>query len=104
MLAWLRTGVTVMGFGFVVARFGLFLRLMAAQTGVASTHTLSPYLGAGLVGLGVIATAGGAIQYHRFVAALPTDERRRFANTRFVLFLAICLVALGFILGIELIR
>ena len=31
MLAWLRTGVTIMAFGFVVARFGLFLRLLQAQ-------------------------------------------------------------------------
>ena len=30
-LAWLRTGITVMAFGFVVARFGLFLRLLRAQ-------------------------------------------------------------------------
>jgi putative membrane protein len=25
-LAWIRTGIAFMGFGFVVARFGLFLR------------------------------------------------------------------------------
>jgi len=31
LLAWIRTGLTVMGFGFVVARFGLFLSLLAAQ-------------------------------------------------------------------------
>ena len=28
LLAWVRTGLTVMGLGFVVARFGLFLRLL----------------------------------------------------------------------------
>ncbi|HET9869812.1 MAG TPA: DUF202 domain-containing protein, partial [bacterium] len=27
-LAWLRTGLALMGFGFVVARFGLFLRMV----------------------------------------------------------------------------
>ena len=26
MLAWIRTGLALMGFGFVVARFGLFLQ------------------------------------------------------------------------------
>ncbi len=26
LLAWMRTGLALMGFGFVVARFGLFLR------------------------------------------------------------------------------
>ncbi len=30
-LAWIRTGIAFMGFGFVVARFGLFLREIAAQ-------------------------------------------------------------------------
>ena len=33
LLAWVRTGVALMGFGFVVARFGLFLRELAAQSG-----------------------------------------------------------------------
>ena len=30
LLAWVRTGLALMGFGFVVARFGLFLRELAA--------------------------------------------------------------------------
>ena len=30
LLAWIRTGLAMMGFGFVVARFGLFLRELAA--------------------------------------------------------------------------
>ena len=32
LLAWVRTGLAMMGFGFVVARFGLFLRELAAVT------------------------------------------------------------------------
>ena len=30
LLAWVRTGLALMGFGFVVARFGLFLREIEA--------------------------------------------------------------------------
>ena len=61
-LAWLRTGITVMAFGFVVARFGLFLRLLRAQGGEQAAGTgLSPYIGAVLVVLGVIATAAAMI-------------------------------------------
>ena len=30
LLAWVRTGLAMMGFGFVVARFGMFLREIAA--------------------------------------------------------------------------
>lgn len=33
LLAWLRTGLGIMAFGFVVARFGLFLRLVQVQGG-----------------------------------------------------------------------
>jgi putative membrane protein len=73
LLAWVRTGIGVMAFGFVVARFGLFLRLVRG-TGEASGHGLSPYLGAALVLLGVFATAAGATQYRRFYRQLrPAD-------------------------------
>jgi len=30
LLAWIRTGLALMGFGFVVARFGLFLQQLRA--------------------------------------------------------------------------
>jgi len=74
LLAWLRTGISVMAFGFVVARFGLFLRLLREQDAEHVTHGVSPYLGAGLVVLGVVATAAGALQYQRFCRQLrPTD-------------------------------
>jgi putative membrane protein len=74
-LAWLRTGITVMAFGFVVARFGLFLRLMRAQASEAASGTgLSPYLGAVLVVLGVIATAAGTRRYHKFCRRLDRGE------------------------------
>jgi putative membrane protein len=35
-LAWVRTGLAMMGFGFVVARFGLFLRELAAVRGLSA--------------------------------------------------------------------
>ena len=39
LLAWIRTGLAMMGFGFVVARFGLFLQeLRFAQNGGATQH------------------------------------------------------------------
>jgi len=41
LLAWLRTGLTVMGLGFVVARFGLFLRLLSQQAQGTFGHSES---------------------------------------------------------------
>jgi putative membrane protein len=74
LLAWLRTGIGVMAFGFVVARFGVFLRLVHAQGGAMPGHGISSYLGAGMVLLGVAATAAGAVQYRRFCRRLRPED------------------------------
>jgi putative membrane protein len=74
-LAWLRTGITVMAFGFVVARFGLFLRVLRAEEGEVVTGSgVSPYLGAVLVILGAIATAAGTRRYQEFCRRLSRSE------------------------------
>ena len=102
MLAWLRTGVAIMAFGFVAARFGLFLRLLHARADWGASHTVSDYLGTALVGLGIIATAGGAVQYQRFYRTLSPGERPRTASPRFVLGLSWALVVIGAVLAIVL--
>src|SRR5437660_2041029 len=50
-LAWIRTALTLMGFGFVVARFGLFLEVMQITRGgpAARPHGLSPWIGTALI-------------------------------------------------------
>jgi putative membrane protein len=74
-LAWLRTGITVMAFGFVVARFGLFLRLLRVEQGApAAGSGVSPYLGAMLVVLGAVATAAGTRRYQDFCRRLGRSE------------------------------
>jgi putative membrane protein len=102
MLAWLRTGIAIMAFGFVVARFGLFLRLLRAQGGRELSHGVSPYLGAALVVLGVVATAGGALQYQRYVGSLPAGARPKTSSPRFVLGLSWALVLVGVVLALVL--
>ena len=49
MLAWLRTGIALMAFGFAIARFAVFLRQVAAvgSATLQSTHSFgSAWLGA----------------------------------------------------------
>jgi putative membrane protein len=102
MLAWLRTGIAVMAFGFVVARFGLFLRLLHAQAGREVGNGVSPYVGAALVVLGVVATGGGALQYQRYVSLLPDSARPPTSSPRFVLGLSWGLVLIGAVLALVL--
>jgi len=104
LLAWVRTGLTVMAFGFVVARFGLFLRLLSVEkTGqVPMGHDLSNPLGIGLVLIGVACMVLGAIQHHRFVATLPAVDVPRTSSGAFPLVLAVMLAALGLVLAVYL--
>ncbi len=55
-LAWIRTGLALMGFGFVVARFGLFLREMQITQPNLPAHSygFSLWFGTGLIVVGVL--------------------------------------------------
>jgi putative membrane protein len=71
-LAWIRTGLSLMGFGFVVARFGLFLREMEYSshplTMRSSQFTL--WTGTSLILIGVMVNLFSALQHIRFVNAV----------------------------------
>ena len=57
LLAWVRTGLALMGFGFVVARFGFFLHEIEAvrQNAMPKASTgLSLWIGTALILLGVL--------------------------------------------------
>ena len=72
LLAWIRTGLAMMGFGFVVARFGLFLTELAAARGAPQleTHHLSQWIGTALVLLGVFVNVKAAITHRRLLREL----------------------------------
>jgi len=75
LLAWIRTGLAMMGFGFVVARFSLFLKeLSAIQPQMPQTPGLSRYIGTGLVGLGVLVTFVAAIRHRRDLRKLRAGK------------------------------
>ena len=75
LLAWLRTGLALMGFGFVVARFGLFLREMALVTGdQVSASGPSRWCGMGLLILGVFVTGAAFAEHVVTVRRLRSGE------------------------------
>jgi putative membrane protein len=78
LLAWVRTGLTIMAFGFVVARFGLFLRLLSMQqpetAGHAEHHGISSVVGIALALVGAACIVLGAVQHWSYVSTLPPAE------------------------------
>ena len=104
LLAWIRTGLTIMGFGFVVARFGLFLSLLAAQrmpspAPVASPSHFSSGIGIALVLLGAVSMLFAAIQHHRYVLSLPVGDIPQRHQRAFPVILALILGSLGLLLA-----
>lgn len=77
MLAWLRTGIALMAFGFAIARFGLFLR-QVALVGAATVHLShglgSSWLGAALVALGMVANLMATFRYGSVRRAIERGE------------------------------
>jgi len=66
LLAWIRTGVALMGFGFAIARFGLFLREIAqvGQVRVSDGRGVgSAWFGVVLVVLGLMTNIAGTTRY-----------------------------------------
>src|ERR1700757_4994880 len=76
LLAWIRTGLAMMGFGFVVARFGLFLQeLHVTQNSAATQHYgLSLWFGTALIAVGVVANVVAGFHRLRLVRQLDRGE------------------------------
>jgi putative membrane protein len=73
-LAWLRTGLGLIGVGFAVSRFGLFLRQLSASKSGIPAHTLglSVWSGVALVSLGVIVNISAVVGHLRLVRQLSS--------------------------------
>jgi uncharacterized protein (DUF302 family)/uncharacterized membrane protein YidH (DUF202 family) len=76
LLAWIRTGLALMGFGFVVARFGLFLQQLKIieSTSAEQSYGLSLWFGTALIALGVVVNIYAANHHLRLVHALDRGE------------------------------
>lgn len=106
LLAWVRTGLTIMGFGFVVARFGLFLSLLAAQRAPLSApiepSLFSNVVGIALVLLGAVAILFAAVQHRAFILSLPAGDLPQSHNRAFPIVVALLLGLLGLALAVYL--
>ena len=110
LLAWIRTGVALMAFGFGIARFGLFLREMAPAAAPPSTGELSPgsvRFGIVLVLFGFVCDVAATARYLRMRAAL-LEHRTAVPGARLVcgvgIGLALVALAMALMLGRTLAR
>ncbi len=99
LLAWTRTGITIIGLGFVVAKFGLYLRYLMPHEGapVARPH-YSMFFGIAMVLFGSATCLGAARQFQRFIRTLTGPARPEDWSPRFSLVITYTLALAGLLL------
>lgn len=103
LAAWLRTGLTLVALGFVVARFGMLAALMYAEE-PPSQASPPPFwsattLGIALVLVGVLLVIGAAVNHRRFVRSLPPQDVPALALAWLPGFGALAVAAIGLLLA-----
>lgn len=83
LLAWQRTAIALVGLGFVVERFGLFVRMVNASSSaqVVTDSLPTVWFGLAFLILGAIVSAMAAHQYQNFVRSLTYPEIPRGHHT-----------------------
>lgn len=73
LLAWNRTGLTLMAFGFVLERFGLFLHVLRQDPSHAG-RDLSFWIGIAFIALALVVIGFSIVQFRRVLKALKPIE------------------------------
>ncbi len=107
LLAWVRSGITVMALGFVVAKFGLFLTLLTAS-GADNSHShqssdFSNVFGIVLVIIGVVITLGAQYNHHIYVRTLPPQDVPELAISWLGSLLSLSIAFVGVLLAVYLV-
>jgi putative membrane protein len=100
LLAWQRSAIALMGFGFVVERFGLFLQMAARQSPEGPQRGFSLGLGVLLLVLGAVVALISARQFRQVAknldpAVVPPGY---WTHVGVVLNVVIAIIALAFAL------
>jgi putative membrane protein len=104
-LAWIRTGLGLMGVGFAVSRFGFFLRELSAGTGHLPAHTtgISVWSGVLLVGLGVVVNITAVVRHFKLVHELSSGTWKPGRVSVGAVILALVLAGIGIGMAVYLV-
>jgi putative membrane protein len=98
-LAWVRTSIAIMSLGFVVARFGLWLRELAThlapQAQMRGSGSSAP-IGLGMIALGGAIILVAAWRFHKVNRQI--DEGAVEADGRLVLLMTVAMAALALLM------
>jgi putative membrane protein len=106
LLAWVRSGITVMALGFVVAKFGMILTLLSASSftlrQLHQNNGLANVFGITLVIIGASITLGAQLNHHLYVKTLPPEDVPKLAIKWLASLLTFSIVFVGVLLAFYL--
>jgi putative membrane protein len=82
LFSWNRTGISLMAFGFVVERFGLYMQILGVQGVLGAQRHLSFIGGMGFILLGAFVEIYSVLQHRHFLASLHEMDIPVGYNTR----------------------
>ena len=106
LLAYLRTSIAMMGFGFVVARFSLFLQelqTLGIRSAHAAEHTPSSWVGSAIVLAGVLLNLLAVAEYRAMVRTLNAANQVDWRASRLAPASTLFMAVLGLALAVYLI-
>jgi putative membrane protein len=74
LLAWQRSSLALMGLGFVIERFSLFLSALRREADTPKPNVFSLLVGVSLILLGAGIALASSSAYGRFVKTLPAQD------------------------------
>lgn len=105
LLAWIRTGLALMGFGFVVARFGLFLHQieLVNHEAQAQSFGLSLWFGTALIVVGVLVNILAGYNHIQLVRRLEQGSQTQSHHATAAVVVAFFLAVVGLAMTLYLV-
>jgi putative membrane protein len=101
-LAWIRTSISIIVFGFVVAKFGITLReFLRMQGNVGHESNMSLLIGVGFMAMGIFMSLIATVRYRTTMRQLDADQFK--PAGAIVVVLGVIAALFGLILAIYLI-
>ena len=104
LLAWNRTALALMAFGFVIERFGLFAGLLEAGDAPLLSGSASLWIGIAFIVMGAAVSMVSVLQYRDVLASLKPVEIPNGYRANLGVWTNIAVAMLGIVLTLYLVR
>lgn len=103
LLAWNRTGLALIAFGFLVERAGLLVQVVLAGSEGPLSAAVTFWIGLLFMLLGALVSVAAVIQHRIVLATLGAEEIPRGYHTRWAMMTTLAVALLGLALALSLI-